>query len=212
MGNCCVGGQNLGGSGGGCGTLAHLCPFSLGVCLLGCLSPRVSLSPFSGRERQGPAAGGAPGLTCVAGQGEFRVAERKVTMKELLRALEEGRVREVFGSGTACQVCPVHQILYQGKVRWAAVGDGREKGGSWSSRRCLLQHLHIPTMENGPELILRFLKELKAIQVRCTGWEGGWMFVPRGGSCPRSPCTGSPAAPQSQEPRTALAMGPWAPD
>ncbi|VCX15806.1 unnamed protein product, partial [Gulo gulo] len=77
--------------------------------------------------------------------GEFRVAERKITMKELSRALEEGRVREVFGSGTACQVCPVHQILYQGK------------------------HLHIPTMENGPELILRFLKELKAIQVRCTG-------------------------------------------
>uniref|UniRef100_A0A8C8YA27 Branched-chain-amino-acid aminotransferase n=1 Tax=Prolemur simus TaxID=1328070 RepID=A0A8C8YA27_PROSS len=74
--------------------------------------------------------------------GEFRVAERKITMKELLQALEEGRVREVFGSGTACQVCPVHQILYQG------------------------QHLHIPTMENGPELILRFQKELKAIQVR----------------------------------------------
>ncbi|KAH0504738.1 Branched-chain-amino-acid aminotransferase, mitochondrial [Microtus ochrogaster] len=72
--------------------------------------------------------------------GEFRVAERKVTMEELKRALEEGRVREVFGSGTACQVCPVHQILYEGK------------------------QLHIPTMENGPELILRFQKELKAIQ------------------------------------------------
>ncbi|XP_023363660.1 branched-chain-amino-acid aminotransferase, mitochondrial isoform X6 [Otolemur garnettii] len=77
--------------------------------------------------------------------GEFRVAERSITMKELMQALEEGRVREVFGSGTACQVCPVHQILYQG------------------------QKLHIPTMENGPELILRFQKELKAIQVRC--WE-----------------------------------------
>ncbi|XP_004619788.2 branched-chain-amino-acid aminotransferase, mitochondrial isoform X2 [Sorex araneus] len=72
--------------------------------------------------------------------GDFRVAERKITMKELTRALKEGRVREVFGSGTACQVCPVHQILYQG------------------------QNLHIPTMENGPELIHRFLKELKAIQ------------------------------------------------
>uniref|UniRef100_A0A7N5JEW9 Branched-chain-amino-acid aminotransferase n=1 Tax=Ailuropoda melanoleuca TaxID=9646 RepID=A0A7N5JEW9_AILME len=82
--------------------------------------------------------------------GEFRVAERKVTMKELLRALEEGRVREVFGSGTACQVCPVHQILYQGK------------------------HLHIPTMENGPELILRFLKELKAIQYGAGAHE--WML------------------------------------
>ncbi|MXQ92970.1 hypothetical protein E5288_WYG017674 [Bos mutus] len=72
--------------------------------------------------------------------GEFRVVERKITMKEFLRALKDGRVREVFGSGTACQVCPVHQILYQGK------------------------HFHIPTMENGPQLILRFHKELKAIQ------------------------------------------------
>lgn len=32
------------------------------------------------------------------------------------------------------------------------------------------QHLHIPTMENGPELVLRFQKELSAIQVRC--WLG----------------------------------------
>uniref|UniRef100_A0A2K6V3I1 Branched-chain-amino-acid aminotransferase n=1 Tax=Saimiri boliviensis boliviensis TaxID=39432 RepID=A0A2K6V3I1_SAIBB len=73
--------------------------------------------------------------------GEFRVVERTITMKELLRALEEGRVREVFGSGTACQVCPVHRILYKDK------------------------NYHIPTMENGPELILRFQKELKEIQV-----------------------------------------------
>uniref|UniRef100_A0A8C9ITI2 Branched-chain-amino-acid aminotransferase, mitochondrial n=1 Tax=Piliocolobus tephrosceles TaxID=591936 RepID=A0A8C9ITI2_9PRIM len=39
--------------------------------------------------------------------GEFWVAECTITMKQLLRALEEGRVREVFGSGTACQVCPL---------------------------------------------------------------------------------------------------------
>ncbi|KAF5925915.1 hypothetical protein HPG69_000406 [Diceros bicornis minor] len=92
--------------------------------------------------------------------GEFRVVERKITMKEMLRALEEGRVREVFGSGTACQVCPVHQILYEGK------------------------HLHIPTMENGPELVLRFQKELKAIQVRRTRWEMGWTLVPQRSSRP----------------------------
>lgn len=63
-------------------------------------------------------------------QGEFRVAERKVTMKELKRALEEGRVREVFGSGTACQVCPVHQILYEGKVRRSCQGRWERKSGS----------------------------------------------------------------------------------
>ncbi|XP_059521920.1 branched-chain-amino-acid aminotransferase, mitochondrial isoform X2 [Myotis daubentonii] len=79
--------------------------------------------------------------------GEFRVVERKITMQELLRALEEGRVREVFGSGTACQVCPVHRVLYQG------------------------QDLHIPTMDHGPELILRFQKELKAIQYGATAHE-----------------------------------------
>ncbi|KAM9756136.1 branched-chain-amino-acid aminotransferase, mitochondrial isoform 2-T2 [Dama dama] len=82
--------------------------------------------------------------------GEFRVVERKITMKEFLRALEDGRVQEVFGSGTACQVCPVHQILYQG------------------------EHVHIPTMENGPQLILRFYKELKAIQYGSKAHE--WML------------------------------------
>ncbi|XP_071065479.1 branched-chain-amino-acid aminotransferase, mitochondrial isoform X4 [Dasypus novemcinctus] len=82
--------------------------------------------------------------------GEFRVAERTITMKELLRGLEAGRVREVFGSGTACQVCPVHRILYQG------------------------QQLRIPTMENGPELILRFQRELKAIQFAVTGYSPCW--------------------------------------
>ena len=77
------------------------------------------------------AAGQHPGLRgylCLAPQGEFRVAERKITMKEFLRALEDGRVQEVFGSGTACQVCPVHQILYQGKVRRGRPGpSGRRR-------------------------------------------------------------------------------------
>ncbi|XP_049995726.1 branched-chain-amino-acid aminotransferase, mitochondrial-like [Alexandromys fortis] len=57
------------------------------------------------------------------------------------RALEQGRLREIFGSGTVCQICPVHQILYEGKK------------------------LHILTTEKWPELILRFQNKLKAIQV-----------------------------------------------
>lgn len=65
---------------------------------------------------------------CPCPQGEFRVAERTITMQELLRALEEGRVREVFGSGTACQVCPVHRILYKDKVRRGR-RCGRERRG-----------------------------------------------------------------------------------
>uniref|UniRef100_A0A8C8SU10 Branched-chain-amino-acid aminotransferase n=1 Tax=Pelusios castaneus TaxID=367368 RepID=A0A8C8SU10_9SAUR len=72
--------------------------------------------------------------------GEFKVSERNVTMADLVRGLQEKRVREVFGSGTACVVCPVSHILYQG------------------------QGYPIPTMENGPELAMRFLKALMDIQ------------------------------------------------
>lgn len=37
-------------------------------------------------------------------------------MKELLGALEAGRILEVFGAGTACVVCPVGSLLYRGQV------------------------------------------------------------------------------------------------
>lgn len=49
-------------------------------------------------------------------QGEFKVTERTMSMKELLGALDAGRVLEVFGAGTACVVCPVGSLLYKGKV------------------------------------------------------------------------------------------------
>ncbi|XP_066483488.1 branched-chain-amino-acid aminotransferase, mitochondrial [Tiliqua scincoides] len=72
--------------------------------------------------------------------GEFKVSENIITMASLIKGLEENRVKEVFGSGTACVVCPVNRIFYQGK------------------------NYHIPTMENGPEIAQRFLKELTDIQ------------------------------------------------
>lgn len=49
-------------------------------------------------------------------KGDFKVTERKVVMKELIGALNDGRVLEVFGSGTACVVCPVGSLLYREKV------------------------------------------------------------------------------------------------
>ena len=55
-------------------------------------------------------------LSLYLSQGEFKVAERYLTMAELCRALREQRVKEMFGSGTACVVCPVGRILYQGEV------------------------------------------------------------------------------------------------
>ncbi|XP_034984170.1 branched-chain-amino-acid aminotransferase, cytosolic isoform X3 [Zootoca vivipara] len=72
--------------------------------------------------------------------GEFKVSERYVTMSDLIAALKENRVKEMFGAGTACVVCPISTILYLG------------------------ENLHIPTMENGPQLASRFLNQLSDIQ------------------------------------------------
>ncbi|XP_077196281.1 branched-chain-amino-acid aminotransferase, cytosolic isoform X3 [Paroedura picta] len=82
---------------------------------------------------------------------KFKVSERYITMSDLMAALKEHRVKEMFGAGTACVVCPVSTILYMG------------------------EHLHIPTMENGPQLATRFLKQLTDIQYGREGSE--WAVI-----------------------------------
>lgn len=52
-------------------------------------------------------------LALARGWGEFKISERKVTMKEMVGALREGRLLEAFGAGTACVVCSVSAVLYQ---------------------------------------------------------------------------------------------------
>ncbi|KAJ1933725.1 branched-chain-amino-acid transaminase bat2, partial [Linderina pennispora] len=47
--------------------------------------------------------------------GGIKVSERKVNMKQVAKASDEGRLLEVFGAGTACVVTPVNRIHFQGK-------------------------------------------------------------------------------------------------
>ncbi|NWZ88557.1 BCAT2 protein, partial [Poecile atricapillus] len=47
--------------------------------------------------------------------GEFEVREAPLPMDSVLGALRGGRLREMFGAGTACVVSPVGEILYQDK-------------------------------------------------------------------------------------------------
>ncbi|OQV18715.1 Branched-chain-amino-acid aminotransferase [Hypsibius exemplaris] len=47
--------------------------------------------------------------------GEFKVSERNFTMGDIEKAVEQKRLIEFFGCGTACVVCPVHNILYAGR-------------------------------------------------------------------------------------------------
>lgn len=46
--------------------------------------------------------------------GDIEVAERTVTMPEIVSAIETGRLHECFGSGTAAVVSPIELIHYNG--------------------------------------------------------------------------------------------------
>jgi branched-chain amino acid aminotransferase len=46
--------------------------------------------------------------------GEFKVTERKFYMAEVVRAIGQGRVLEMFGAGTAAIVSPINLIGYMG--------------------------------------------------------------------------------------------------
>ncbi|KAJ8364281.1 hypothetical protein SKAU_G00131120 [Synaphobranchus kaupii] len=82
--------------------------------------------------------------------GEFKVSERTIRMRELLETLESGRILEVFGTGTACVVCPVGSLLYKGKGLLTSL----------SVSHC--QTYKIPTTKNGPAM--RLHKELTDLQ------------------------------------------------
>ncbi|CAK4032245.1 Branched-chain-amino-acid aminotransferase, cytosolic [Lecanosticta acicola] len=58
----------------------------------------------------------------------WKVSERKFTMRELKEAADEGRMLEVFGSGTAATVSPVRAISYNGSLVSCGLPDNEEVG------------------------------------------------------------------------------------
>ncbi|GBC10406.1 hypothetical protein RclHR1_09600001 [Rhizophagus clarus] len=54
-------------------------------------------------------------LSLARSWNEFKVSERKITMPEVVKAQEEGRLLEMFGAGTACIVSPIKEIHYHGR-------------------------------------------------------------------------------------------------
>ena len=55
-------------------------------------------------------------LTLTREMKEFKVSERVFKIQEVIKAVEEGRLYEVFGSGTAALVSPVCQFTYNENV------------------------------------------------------------------------------------------------
>jgi len=51
----------------------------------------------------------------VAKDWGMPVEERKVTVKEVIKAIEEGRMSEAFGAGTAATIAPIKMIGFRGK-------------------------------------------------------------------------------------------------
>jgi branched-chain amino acid aminotransferase len=58
----------------------------------------------------------------------WKVSERKYTMPELAEAADEGRLLEVFGSGTAAVVSPVRRISWKGRLVECGLPDNVEAG------------------------------------------------------------------------------------
>jgi branched-chain amino acid aminotransferase len=58
----------------------------------------------------------------------WKTSERKVTMPDVRRAAEEGRLLEVFGAGTAAIVSPVRTIHYEGQDIEIPLQPGKEAG------------------------------------------------------------------------------------
>ncbi|KAI1500897.1 branched-chain amino acid aminotransferase [Biscogniauxia marginata] len=56
------------------------------------------------------------------------ISERKITMPELYEASLDGRLIEVFGSGTAAVVSPVRKIGWKGKLVDCGLGEHEESG------------------------------------------------------------------------------------
>jgi branched-chain amino acid aminotransferase len=69
------------------------------------------------------------------------VSERKVRMGELSEAAAEGRLIEVFGSGTAAIVSPVRNICYKGRLLNCGLKENEEAGELASRMRNWIENI-----------------------------------------------------------------------
>lgn len=84
---------------------------------------------------------------------EFNVVEKPITMKEIISMKKQNKLLELFGTGTACVVCPVSEILHKDQL------------------------IRIPTCEHINPIHQRFLKTLTDIQFGRTQHE--WAHIIR---------------------------------
>lgn len=64
-------------------------------------------------------------LTLARSWGEFKVTEKRFTIDQLTEAIMQGRVKEMFGCGTAAVVSPVKALYFRDKLFEVPVANGR---------------------------------------------------------------------------------------
>lgn len=87
----------------------------------GCVLPGVTRDSILALLRAH--ASGACVLPGLPPPAQVRVAERKVTIDELLAASAAGTLAEAFGTGTAAIISPVEEIAYHGTQLHVPIGD-----------------------------------------------------------------------------------------
>ena len=55
----------------------------------------------------------------------YEVVEGKIAIADIMAAAREGKLEEVFGTGTAAVVSPVKELVWKGEH--AFIGDGKEE-------------------------------------------------------------------------------------
>ena len=59
---------------------------------------------------------------CIRDRG-YEVIEGKIAIADIMAAAREGKLEEVFGTGTAAVVSPVKELVWKGEH--AYIGDGK---------------------------------------------------------------------------------------
>ncbi|KAF7262320.1 hypothetical protein EG68_00338 [Paragonimus skrjabini miyazakii] len=77
---------------------------------------------------------------------EFRVVENNITMRQVLKAVEEKRLLHIFGTGTACVISPVAELCY--KNERYAIPDSDDPDSV--PQRILKEYRDIQLAVNGP--------------------------------------------------------------
>ncbi|KAL8662717.1 MAG: hypothetical protein Q9202_004502 [Teloschistes flavicans] len=78
----------------------------------------------------------------------WKVEERNFTMRELAEAAEEGRLLEVFGTGTAAVVSPVRMINWRGRDVQCGLKEGEEAGEVTKRLKGWIDEIHYGDVEH----------------------------------------------------------------